>query len=61
MQLTPNCTIGEQMFNFKPHYVPYKYGPYGDGQLEVSLEERTLHPGLSVGTAIWLFPWGFPS
>ena len=30
--------VGEQMFDFKPCYLPHKYGPYGDGQLEVSGE-----------------------
>lgn len=53
--------IGQQMFNFKPCYLPYNYGPLGNGQLEASPDERTPHPGLSVRTPAWLFPWVSPS
>ena len=45
----------EQTFNFKPCHLSYKYGPYGDGQWEVSLEGKTL-PSLSAPTPAQLPP-----
>ena len=38
--------VGEQVFNFKPCHLPYKYGLYGDGQLKVSPEGRMFYSGL---------------
>ena len=44
------------MPNFRPHHLPYKFGPYGEGQLKCQ-----LRGGCSAQTSSPASPRGFPA